>query len=115
MLEKATGPLPSDADGTWFVTFARMLFNSLPRSKVETVFQNLFVINFNYDRCLEHFFAHALNEAYGLTLSDASTLVEKLRIWRLTLHTGAKAMLQTDQGWSIAQLQTEGSYPSPKP
>ena len=42
-------------DGTWFVRFFKMLSEDCKRDKVEELFKNTAIINFNYDRCIEHF------------------------------------------------------------
>jgi len=72
-------PFPN-AKGTWF-RLAEMLFEGVTKSQIDKVFKNLSVINFNYDRCLEHFLTHALRAAYSIGLSEAEALVAKLQVW----------------------------------
>lgn len=67
---------------TWLRDLGHLLFTRLPRAKVEGVFDDLVVINFNYDRCLELALFGSLQGAYGLPEDEAAELVAKLRVFR---------------------------------
>jgi hypothetical protein len=47
---------------------------------VERVLDDVTFINFNYDRCLEHFLMHALHLQYGITKDKARQIVGKATI-----------------------------------
>ena len=42
---------------------------------VKDLFKNLCIINFNYDRCVEHFFYHPLQHLYSMSEHDAAELI----------------------------------------
>ena len=66
---------------TWYMSFLRMLTEGVSRDDVGSIFDNLSIITFNYDRCIEHFLPQALADLYNLSLSDMQLLVGKLRIY----------------------------------
>jgi hypothetical protein len=50
---------------SWLSAFFSMLQDGVVEAKnLDAIFNNLTVINFNYDRCLEHFLAHAMMRLY---------------------------------------------------
>ena len=62
------------------------LFNLLLRDiyvaeNLHEVFKNLTIINFNYDRCIQQFFFHALCEWSQKSESEIAAIVGKLRIY----------------------------------
>jgi len=67
---------------TWYMAFFRMLSNQVPKGELGTLFKNVTVICFNYDRCIEHFLVHAIARQYGIKREDAQSLVAKLRMYR---------------------------------
>lgn len=64
--------------GTWYLDFARSLFRSVPKQQLDHVFGNLAVIDFNYDRCLQHFLRYALRDGYTIDAASADALVETM-------------------------------------
>lgn len=69
---------------SWLSDFMFLLTNGIVRTKnLEQVFDNLAIINFNYDRCLEQFFWYALRALFQINESEAARLVRtKLKILR---------------------------------
>ena len=68
--------------GTWYSRFFQMLTENVPKSQAHTVFDNVSIITFNYDRCIERFLAQALADYYSLELDKAQSLVQqRLRIF----------------------------------
>jgi hypothetical protein len=65
---------------TWFVKLMRVLGPGGSPDAVESVFKNIAFITFNYDRCIEHFLAHALSALYGITRKDAEAIVKNITI-----------------------------------
>jgi len=41
--------------GTWYSSLTKLLTENVRKSQVSSIFDNLEVVNFNYDRCLEHY------------------------------------------------------------
>jgi hypothetical protein len=66
---------------SWYVQFAKILFEAVPLSAVRDVFSNVSIVCFNYDRCIQQFLAHAIASLYSMPLSDARQVVEDLRIF----------------------------------
>jgi hypothetical protein len=73
------GPITvKNISDTWFVKFFRMLSERVAKSELERLFENIAFINFNYDRCLEHFLVHAVRDKYGLDRSSAHSVMKNL-------------------------------------
>lgn len=69
-------------DETWYWVFAKLLFDDIPRAKADTAFDDLQIVCFNYDRCIEHFLIYELVRTFAITPSEAADIVsEKLKIW----------------------------------
>jgi hypothetical protein len=52
------------------------------RANLDRLFDNVTVICFNYDRCIEHYLVHALSTHYRMSAEDAKRLVLRLRMLR---------------------------------
>lgn len=52
------------AENTWISPFSRALFDGVRATEVETLGQNIKIICFNYDRCIEHYLEYAIQKAY---------------------------------------------------
>lgn len=68
------------ADKTWLHEFVRMLFDGLRADKLYEIGDNITIICFNYDRCIERYLAHAIAANYGLELQDAVQVAGRVRI-----------------------------------
>ena len=67
---------------TWLTSFFHKLVEGVKKEELANIFDNVFVINFNYDRCLEHFLTHALARYFNQTLTDTFAIVRKLWVKR---------------------------------
>lgn len=65
---------------TWYVNFLQMLTESVPKDEAATVFDNVRIITFNYDRCIERFLVQALADYYDLTELESEDIVSTLQI-----------------------------------
>lgn len=65
---------------TWHRTFFKMLCEGMQRSDLEGLFDNVSIITFNYDRCIEHYLVQALSVYFDLTWQDARQLANTLTI-----------------------------------
>jgi len=72
----------NELNETWYVRFFRLLTDGVLKLQIEEVFQNVSIISFNYDRCLEHFLLHALALHYAIPQEQARKLVLQLPIYR---------------------------------
>jgi hypothetical protein len=80
--QETEGLDPDRFANSWFAKFIYMLGKGVPREDVDLIFQNVSFINFNYDRCLEHFLRDALKKLYSLRQQDAERVVSTLRVRR---------------------------------
>jgi len=67
-------------ENTWLVKLMRLLFRTTSKSDPAKVFDRCSFIIFNYDRCVEHFFAYALMRAYNIKFEEAAKIVSKANI-----------------------------------
>ena len=65
---------------TWFVKFMQVLGPGRKAPHVESVLDDVSFINFNYDRCLEHFLRNALQLLYSVPQQKAAEIVSKANI-----------------------------------
>ena len=68
--------------GTWYDSFTKLITENIRKSEVETLFDNIEIINFNYDRCIENYLPHSLANYYGVPTQEIRTLMPKLTIHR---------------------------------
>ncbi len=71
----------NDLAGSWYLGFFQMLTENVTRAEVESVFENVSIITFNYDRCIERFLVQAMRDYYQLQQVDAEKIVSSLTIW----------------------------------
>ncbi|HZP68729.1 MAG TPA: hypothetical protein VFB29_02190 [Pseudolabrys sp.] len=79
---KQTGRVDiGSANDTWLAQFLSMVLSGLPQEKSSNAFNDVVVINFNYDRSLEHYLFHALQNV-GLDKTAAIECIARLKIIR---------------------------------
>jgi hypothetical protein len=71
---------PFDFNKSWHTEFFKKLTEGVPKDEIDSIFENVSVITFNYDRCIEHFLHNALMFYYGINDARAGQLMSKLRI-----------------------------------
>ena len=64
-------------DESWFVAFSKMLFEGVRIDQISTLFDNISIVCFNYDRCIEHFLIHAITLHYQIEIDEARRLVSE--------------------------------------
>ena len=62
---------------TWLVSLFKSMQEGISKDQVESFFDDLSFVIFNYDRCVEHFFFRALQAHYGLDKAAAAEIVQK--------------------------------------
>jgi hypothetical protein len=65
--------------GTWYLPFFQLLTENLRNEDVDTIFDNVSIITFNYDRCIEHYLYHAIQNYYAIV--DVERLMKRLKIY----------------------------------
>ncbi len=68
-------------ENTWFARFFHILVESCKVTDLSARLASIALVIFNYDRCFEHFLYHALQNYYGISSSEAGTLVGNLEIY----------------------------------
>ena len=72
----------SKFQNTWYSSFTKLLTENVKRSQIDQLFNNVEIINFNYDRCVEQYLPHSLSEYYGVERAAVQQIVNSLRIHR---------------------------------
>ncbi len=69
------------ADKTWIWGFAKALMNGVRAEEVDQIGQNITIICFNYDRCIEHYLEYAFRRGFhGLPHQEARAIVDRMNI-----------------------------------
>ena len=61
---------------SWLEDFFYIIQEHVSKGDLEHLLKNLMIVNFNYDRCIEHFLMHAIRKVYQ---NDESTVAEMLK------------------------------------
>jgi hypothetical protein len=75
-----TGLVLLQLENTWHVRFWRRLAQGVTLQNVRQIFDNVSFIVFNYDRCLEYFLLHALQYLFGISDTEAVSILADLTI-----------------------------------
>jgi hypothetical protein len=70
----------SEVKGSWLSLLFQLMASGISHAKPEAIFEQITFINFNYDRCLEHFFVHAVASRFGAELIEAAKMAGNVRI-----------------------------------
>jgi hypothetical protein len=66
---------------TWYLPFFQLLTENCGKNDLKERFQTVTLIIFNYDRCIEHFLYHALQNYYRVSDTEAADLVKNINIF----------------------------------
>ncbi len=72
----------SKFDDTWYSSLSKILTENIRKSEIGKIFDNMQIVNFNYDRCLEHYLPISLASYYGLRPDDIREIMQGLSIHR---------------------------------
>ncbi|MGO8150437.1 hypothetical protein AB9F36_11550 [Rhizobium leguminosarum] len=68
-------------NNTWIYDFAKVLMMGIRAEEIERIGENITIICFNYDRCIEHYLEHAIVHAYPRTSNErARDIVNNINI-----------------------------------
>lgn len=67
---------------TWYSSLTKLLTENVRRSQIDRIFENFEIINFNYDRCLEHYLPFSLSSYYGVDLAATREITKALTVHR---------------------------------
>jgi hypothetical protein len=80
--ERSGLPNTANLAETWLTEFLSMSLSFVRRNSVTSMFENITFINFNYDRVLECFLEHSLQQRASLTEDVAREMIEGLNVIR---------------------------------
>ena len=66
---------------TWYSSFFQLLTENCSKYELKARFQTIALIIFNYDRCIEHFLLHAVQNYYKINETEAAELVKYINIY----------------------------------
>jgi hypothetical protein len=70
-----------NASESWLAYMLRDLTRGLGKAALPDAFENLTIINFNYDRCVEHFCYHWFQRIYELSETESAKVCENIKIY----------------------------------
>ena len=65
----------------WFTGFWKLLTENCSLSDLDERFKSVAFVIFNYDRCIEHYLFHSLQNVYRISATDAARLVNCIEIY----------------------------------
>jgi hypothetical protein len=71
-----------NASRTWLWEFFRMAMAAITKAEVESAFENVTIINFNYDRTVEHYLYWALQDKAAVSSEAAARSLSHLQVIR---------------------------------
>ncbi len=78
---RTSAELPLRGEENWLFQLGRLVTAGVPRAKADQCFDKLSIINFNYDRAIQHYLPFIVAMAFGMALDEARQLVdEKLNV-----------------------------------
>jgi len=69
-------------NNTWYSSLTKILTENIRKTQVKNLFSNLEIINFNYDRCLEHYLPISLSSYYGVHVEAIREVMQELVVHR---------------------------------
>lgn len=69
------------AADSWLAYMLRDLTRGLGKAALRSAFQNVTIVNFNYDRCVEHFCYHWFQRVYDLSESESADICKSIKIY----------------------------------
>ena len=66
---------------TWLAYFLRDITRGHTRNNLPLAFKNVTIINFNYDRCFEHFCLNWLQQIYEISEEHAGEIIKSLNVF----------------------------------
>jgi hypothetical protein len=69
-------------DVGWLPQMLSMAVAGVQKSEIETVFKQTTLVNFNYDRCIEHYLYEALQQKAGVSREQSGRIVNALTVIR---------------------------------
>lgn len=110
-------PLQGKIAEYWIYQLGQLITSGVPRSRIGQTLEQITIVNFNYDRSVEHFLPYALVMAYGIDLKEAQQVIaDKLdivhphgAIGRLPWQKGEAPLAEwgVEQPWNIHAIAAQ--------
>ncbi|MGB5746556.1 MAG: hypothetical protein WBM69_06215, partial [Desulfobacterales bacterium] len=68
-------------ENTWYTPFFQLLTENCEKNDLKDRFETITLIIFNYDRCIEQYLYHSLQNYYGISEGEADEFVKKISIY----------------------------------
>lgn len=65
---------------SWYHGFIKLLYENVRKPDIASIFENVSIITFNYDRCIERYLTQGLSFYYRISREEAEELVRSLTI-----------------------------------
>lgn len=79
-MRRIDNPLRKSSN-SWIACFLRDITRGKTLDELDFCFENISIVNFNYDRCVEHFAYFWFQQMYDIAPEKASTVVSRLKIF----------------------------------
>jgi hypothetical protein len=79
-------------NASWLPKFFGLLKSDIGASNIDALFDNVSIVCFNYDRCIEQYLYYAIRSYYNFSPQQAITLLRRLKIVRPYGSIGAFAL-----------------------
>jgi hypothetical protein len=99
----------SKVPDAWHNTFCKMVTENVHLGDLESIFDNVAIITFNYDRCIEHYLLAWLIRYMRLPYGDAAEICKRLRIFHPYGQVG-QLPWQTSTGSGVRFGETPTEY-----
>lgn len=100
---------------SWMRAFLAILAEGVSATQPSDVFKNLFIVNFNYDRCVEHFLFHAIQYRFRIDADAAKEVMKSLKIFHpygtipLEFGAGSRDLLYLSSSIRTLNEESEGT------
>lgn len=102
---------PSGIAQSWMHSFFKLVGDGIiVGSTLGTIFDNIAVVTFNYDRCLEQFLWQALQERFGIKPDYAARLIKKLDIIHAYGRIAPLSWEASEGAVDLAEASTEKTW-----
>lgn len=91
---------------TWYIDFFKFITENCSKDELKERFQSITLIIFNYDRCVEHFLFHILQNFYKFSEIEATELIKHLNIYHPYGHVGFLPWWQQNESMAYGQTPT---------
>lgn len=89
-------------ENTWYSGFFKTLTENCLKQNINRLFDNVKFIIFNYDRCIEHYLYHAIQNYYFLNPDEAAEIMANAEFYHPYGVVGSLPWLTPDGGQSVA-------------